>query len=60
MKASELKIGKTYMLEFPNGDKTVAKLEKIEKYPSTSFPWDYFFKYVSGDKRLVNVSAFKI
>lgn len=45
---------KTYRLVFPDGVETIAILHIIETYPATGMSPDYFFKYVSGDRGLVD------
>ena len=45
----ELKEGDTGIITFGDGTTAKVKLEKIQKYPSSGMPNDYFFTYQKGE-----------
>jgi hypothetical protein len=53
----KFELDKTYELVLPTGRRVIATLIKIESYPSAGFPDDYVFKYVSGDRSLINAKS---
>ena len=40
--------GHTYEITYPDGNVTVATLDKIQTYPASGMPPDYIFRYISG------------